>query len=105
MDLNTIKKIAYLSRLELSAQEAELYAGHLTQILNYVDQLKEVDTQDVKEFKIAFLQKPSFRQDGDLPTEEGKKPSLPGEHRQKFLANAPQVAQKCVVVQKVIDQG
>ena len=48
MTKNQIKHIADLARLELSDEETELYGGQLSDILNYVDQLKEVDTMDVE---------------------------------------------------------
>ncbi len=44
-----VKKIAHLARLNLSEDEVELFAGQLTDILNYVDVLKELDTAGVPE--------------------------------------------------------
>ncbi len=43
-----IKHIADLARLELSDKEIKLYGGQLSDILSYVDQLKEVDTAGVE---------------------------------------------------------
>lgn len=43
-----VKHIAKLSRLELSAEEEDLYAGQLSSVLSYVDQLGEVDTDSVE---------------------------------------------------------
>ncbi|MBN1325850.1 Asp-tRNA(Asn)/Glu-tRNA(Gln) amidotransferase subunit GatC [Candidatus Falkowbacteria bacterium] len=42
-----VEKIAKLSRLELTEQEKELYANQLTKVLDYVDKLKSVDTENV----------------------------------------------------------
>jgi len=43
-----IQHIAKLARLELSDAELEKYGGQLSAILNYIDQLKEVDTAGVE---------------------------------------------------------
>jgi aspartyl-tRNA(Asn)/glutamyl-tRNA(Gln) amidotransferase subunit C len=42
-----VEKIATLSRLVLSADEAEKFTGQLNLILEYVKKLDEVDTSDV----------------------------------------------------------
>jgi aspartyl-tRNA(Asn)/glutamyl-tRNA(Gln) amidotransferase subunit C len=42
-----VEKIAKLSRLELTEAEKELYASQLTKVLDYVDKLKEIDTENV----------------------------------------------------------
>ncbi len=42
-----VKKIASLARLNLTEQELELYREQLSSILDYVGQLKEVDTSAV----------------------------------------------------------
>lgn len=44
-----VEKIARLARLKLSEEEMERYAGQLTDILNYVEVLKELDTTGVPE--------------------------------------------------------
>ncbi|MEK9159178.1 MAG: Asp-tRNA(Asn)/Glu-tRNA(Gln) amidotransferase subunit GatC [Patescibacteria group bacterium] len=44
-----VEKIAQLARLQLTEEEMERYAGQLTEILNYVDVLKELDTTGVPE--------------------------------------------------------
>lgn len=44
-----VEKIAQLARLQLTEEEMERYAGQLTEILNYVEVLKELDTTGVPE--------------------------------------------------------
>lgn len=44
-----VQKIARLARLELTEEEMERYAGQLTDILTYVEVLKELDTSAVRE--------------------------------------------------------
>jgi len=43
-----IDHIAKLARLELTEAELKKYGSQLSAVLNYVDQLKEVDTTDVE---------------------------------------------------------
>jgi aspartyl-tRNA(Asn)/glutamyl-tRNA(Gln) amidotransferase subunit C len=51
MDMKLLKqeveKIAKLSRLELDSKEKELYAKQLSKVLDYVEKLNEVDTENV----------------------------------------------------------
>lgn len=42
-----VRHIAKLARLQLSDAEVEKFAKELTNILQYVDMLREVDTKDV----------------------------------------------------------
>lgn len=44
-----VEKIAQLARLKLSEEEIERYTNQLTNILNYVEVLKEVNTKGIKE--------------------------------------------------------
>jgi aspartyl-tRNA(Asn)/glutamyl-tRNA(Gln) amidotransferase subunit C len=48
LSIEEVKHIAKLSRLELSSDEEDLYAGQLSSILTYVDQLGEVDTDGIE---------------------------------------------------------
>lgn len=43
-----IKHIAILARLELTDEELNKYGSQLSKILDYIDQLKEVDTTDTE---------------------------------------------------------
>ena len=42
-----VEKIADLARLELTAEEAELFTEQLSSIIGYVEKLNELDTTDV----------------------------------------------------------
>ena len=44
-----VQHIARLARLKLTPEEEERYAEQLTEILNYVEVLKELDTKGVPE--------------------------------------------------------
>jgi aspartyl-tRNA(Asn)/glutamyl-tRNA(Gln) amidotransferase subunit C len=43
-----VKKVAALARLELSEEEVETLTPQLSNILGFIDQLKEVDTTNVE---------------------------------------------------------
>lgn len=47
IDRSIVKRVAHLSRLELSNDETALYSGQLASILSYIDKLNEIDTKDV----------------------------------------------------------
>ena len=48
IDLEQVRKVALLARLELSPEEEEQFTGQLSGILDYVEQLKELNTDDVE---------------------------------------------------------
>ena len=48
IDKNTINKIARLSRIKLDDKESEDYIKDLNSILDWVEQLNEVDTENVE---------------------------------------------------------
>ena len=46
IDKDTVRRVAFLSRLSLDEKEFELYSGQLASILSYINKLNEVDTKD-----------------------------------------------------------
>ncbi|MGB3200835.1 MAG: Asp-tRNA(Asn)/Glu-tRNA(Gln) amidotransferase subunit GatC [Nodosilinea sp.] len=48
IDLEQVRKVALLARLDLSAAEEEQFTDQLSGILDYVEQLKELNTDDVE---------------------------------------------------------
>lgn len=48
IDKETIKKIAHLARLEFDESSAEKMSKDMSQILDWVEQLNEVDTEGVE---------------------------------------------------------
>ena len=48
IDLEQVRKVALLARLELSPEEEEQFTGQLSSILEYVEQLGELDTANVE---------------------------------------------------------
>ncbi len=47
IDKEQVKKIAHLARLEITAQDEEQFTSQLSSILEYFEQLSELDTTDV----------------------------------------------------------
>lgn len=48
IDREQVHKVAHLARLELTAEEEEKFAAQLSNILEYFDQLSELDVSDVQ---------------------------------------------------------
>jgi aspartyl-tRNA(Asn)/glutamyl-tRNA(Gln) amidotransferase subunit C len=48
IDHSTVEKIAHLSRLELSGAEKEAMIKDMNRIIEFMDKLNEVDTNDVE---------------------------------------------------------
>jgi aspartyl-tRNA(Asn)/glutamyl-tRNA(Gln) amidotransferase subunit C len=89
VDQDLIRKVAKLARIQVTEEEVESYAGHLTKILGYVAQIQEVSTEGVEprvqpfDFVLGFSEesKPHVRED---------QPELFGESGD-ILKSAPQV--------------
>lgn len=74
-----IDYISELSRLELSAGEKEEAKKDLTNILNYMGKLNELDTAGAKELTHPFDDMNRFRNDDAINTDQ----------REAMLQNAP----------------
>lgn len=48
MDIETLKKIAFLSRLELNENEIHQQVENLNKVLNFFNSVSEVNTQNVE---------------------------------------------------------
>jgi aspartyl-tRNA(Asn)/glutamyl-tRNA(Gln) amidotransferase subunit C len=79
MDIDTVRKVAKLARLEMSEGDLATMAQQLTAILGYVDQLGELNTDGVEPMAHPLPVQNVFRDD-EL------KPSLTVD---AALANAP----------------
>jgi aspartyl-tRNA(Asn)/glutamyl-tRNA(Gln) amidotransferase subunit C len=47
IDREQVQKVAHLARLELTPDEEEQFTSQLSSILEYVEQLNELDTTDI----------------------------------------------------------
>jgi aspartyl-tRNA(Asn)/glutamyl-tRNA(Gln) amidotransferase subunit C len=75
-----VRHIAHLARLGIEDGEVDRFAGQLSEILDYFERLRGVDTEGIPPTAHTLLLHNVFRD--DLP-----EPSLPPE---QTLANAPQ---------------
>jgi aspartyl-tRNA(Asn)/glutamyl-tRNA(Gln) amidotransferase subunit C len=85
--------VAKLAKLSIPEEEKEKIASQLEPILNYVNQLNELDTKGVEPTSHAVLTENVFREDR-------LSPSLPVE---VALQNAPQQEKGFFKVPKVIE--
>ena len=75
-----VKKIAELSRLSLSSDELKKRTEDMNNILNYMDTLNEIDTEDVEELYNVHDMNNSLREDSfdtSLDKKEDVKFSFP----------------------------
>lgn len=93
IDKETLRKIAHLARLEFEEDSEDHMIKDLTGILDWVDQLKEVDTKGVAPLTNMSHEVNMLRED-----EVGE----PLEH-ERGLKNAPQRDENFFKVPKVIE--
>jgi aspartyl-tRNA(Asn)/glutamyl-tRNA(Gln) amidotransferase subunit C len=93
MDKATVATIARLARIRVGDEDVESLAGELSQILAWVEQLSEVDTQGVEPMTSVV--------EVTLPQREDK--VTDGGIREKILANAPESQDGFFAVPKVIE--
>jgi aspartyl-tRNA(Asn)/glutamyl-tRNA(Gln) amidotransferase subunit C len=91
-----VKKVAALARLDLTEEELEILPGQLSNVLNYIDQLKEVDTEGVIPTAQVTGLSDVWRADvaEDWPRDEAE----------AALNEAPEVFAHQVKVKKVLEQ-
>ena len=90
-----VEKVAKLARLKLTDSELDVFTTQLGQVLDYVDVLKELDTEDVVPMAHVADITNVFRED-----KAGT--SLP---RNKALANAPKTDGKYFLVPQILSGG
>jgi aspartyl-tRNA(Asn)/glutamyl-tRNA(Gln) amidotransferase subunit C len=93
LDKATVAHIAALARIRLSDAELEPLAGELSHILDWVEQLNEVDTTGVAPMASAAAATLPMRDD---EVTDGGCPDA-------ILRNAPQAARGFFTVPKVIE--
>lgn len=93
LDVNTIRKIAHLARLEFDAEGAEKMKEDMTQILDWVEKLREVNTEGVEPITTMSSEENVLRED------------VVGEHlpHEKGLKNAPKKDSDYFRVPKVME--
>ena len=93
VDKDTVARIAKLARIRITEDQQEAMAGELTEILNWVEQLSELDTEGVEPMtsvvEMSLPQRQDQINDGDCAD--------------KILANAPEGAHGFFAVPKVVE--
>lgn len=93
IDQASLQKIAHLARLNFDAQGAEKMSKDLSQVLDWVDQLQEVSTEDVIPLTNMSSEINAFRAD-----EVGEQLS-----QEQALKNAPKKDNGFFTVPKVME--
>ncbi|MBV8494629.1 MAG: Asp-tRNA(Asn)/Glu-tRNA(Gln) amidotransferase subunit GatC [Alphaproteobacteria bacterium] len=93
LDKAAVAHIAALARIRLKEDELEPLAAELSQILNWVELLAEVDTSDVAAMTSVAAMTLPMR--ADEVTD--------GDRRDDILQNAPQSARGFFAVPKVVE--
>lgn len=90
---DTVLEIAHLARLHLSRDDVERYAGELSNIVAFIEQMNAVDTGGVVPLAHPLDMTQPLR--ADVVTEQDR--------REEFQANAPAVRDGLYLVPKVIE--
>lgn len=93
VDTATVRHIAKLARLQMSDAEVEALVPELNNILGWVEQLAEVDTDGVEPLTAVIDQKLRLRDDAVTD----------GDCRDAVLSNAPDAQHGFFAVPKVIE--
>jgi aspartyl-tRNA(Asn)/glutamyl-tRNA(Gln) amidotransferase subunit C len=93
VDEAAVRKIASLARLAVTDQEVAAMTGELNNILGWVEQLSEVDTNGVEPLAAVIPNQLRLRE--DVVTD--------GDIQDDVLANAPQAEHGFYAVPKVIE--
>lgn len=95
IDEDQVRRVALLSRLELSDQEVTQFSGQLSAIVEYIEKLNELDTEGVEPLAHCLPVHNVLRE--DIP-----KPSLSND---AALANAPDREDEYFKVPKILDDN
>ena len=93
VDSATVRHVAKLARIAMSDAEVEAMVPELNNILGWVEQLGEVNTDGVEPLTAVIDQKLRLRDDAVTD----------GDRREEVLANAPDAQHGFFAVPKVIE--
>jgi len=93
VDLDTVKRVARLSRIAVTEEEAGRMTGELNVILGFVEQLSEVDVDGVEPMTSVIPME--MRKREDVVTDGGKAADI--------VANAPATEENFFLVPKVVE--
>lgn len=93
IDKDTARKVAHLARIEVAEEALEPLAGALSNILDFMEQLNEVDIEGVEPMTsvtpMALKRRADVVNDGGYP--------------ERVLANAPDTREGFFAVPKVVE--
>jgi aspartyl-tRNA(Asn)/glutamyl-tRNA(Gln) amidotransferase subunit C len=93
LDKQTVQKVARLARLRLTDEELDRFGPQLNNILGFIEQLGEVDTDNVEPLPSPV----------DIPLKWRADKVSDGGCRDAVLANAPEQVEGFFVVPKVVE--
>ena len=93
LDKETVKKVASLARIRMNDEELEQLAPQLSNIIGWVEQLTEVNTDNIEPLANVVDIAPELRE--DVVND--------GDCLKKVMANAPEETQDYFVVPKVVE--
>jgi len=93
VDEETVRKIARLARIKLPESAVAPMAGELSKLLNWVEQLGELDTANVEPMTTAIAMKLKMR--ADAVTDGG--------YEEDIVRNAPNREDTFFAVPKVVE--
>jgi aspartyl-tRNA(Asn)/glutamyl-tRNA(Gln) amidotransferase subunit C len=93
VDIETVRRVARLSRIAVTDEEAARMTGELNRILGFVEQLNEVDVEGVEPMTSVIPMELKKRE--DVVTDGGR--------AEDIVANAPETAENFFLVPKVVE--
>ena len=93
IDKNQVKKIAKLSRISLDDSKLESLSKDLVSILNFVEQLNKLDTNEIKPLT-SIIDKSLDARDDTVSD---------GQIKDQILKNSPEKNEDFFIVPKVVD--
>ena len=93
MDIKTVERVAMLARLYLTEEQKNMLGDQLGNILGFVEQLSEVDTDNVEPLASVV--------DSSLPLRKDE--VTDGQKKDDILANSPEQNEDFFVVTKIVE--
>ncbi len=93
IDKETARKVAHLARIRVSEDALEPLAGALSNILDFMEQLNEVDIEGVE--PMTSVTPMALKKREDVVTDGG--------YAERILANAPDTREGFFAVPKVVE--
>lgn len=93
IDKATVAKVAKLARIKITAEEESKYADEISGIMDWIEQLSEVNTDGIEPMTSVV----------EVKLHERPDEITDGGYQDKILANAPETQEGFFVVPKVVE--